>query len=169
MRKIKFIIFVTVISTLLAGCADSDYEDTKNVQTMIELNAVQSIAVQNDSGASMDITDRKSIERFDEVIHHAVYDIGQLDIASPDYVASVKAENGGAVTFSFWMEGENDALFIKSGQNGHYKLRGTAKATLLDLFQSDEPLNRLAFIAERKADGELVAKPIIPAGLGALS
>ncbi|GGF91073.1 hypothetical protein GCM10010912_40160 [Paenibacillus albidus] len=143
MKKINLLVLLTVISALLVGCVDSDYKDKKKDQTLIDLNAVDSITIRNDSGGLMAITDDKLLERFDEVIHTAEYDSAKLDITGPDYVASVKLGDSEGEKFSFWIKGENDGLFTKSGKNGHYRLPGTGKEALLHLFQPDEQQNEL--------------------------
>ncbi|WP_028612698.1 hypothetical protein [Paenibacillus harenae] len=140
MKKINLLILLIVISAILVGCVDSNDKDKRKNRTLTDLNAVNSITIQTVSGGLMTITDQKSMERFNEAIHTAKYDSAQLDIASPDYMASVEFADSEGVKFSFWLRGENDGLFIKSGQNGHYRLAGTAKAALIDLFQSEEQL-----------------------------
>lgn len=115
-----------------------DNKDKKLDQILIDLNSVKSITSQNDSGGLMTITDRKLMERFVEAIHTAEYSIAQLDIAAPDYTAVVATKDGEVENFSFWLKGEHEGLFIKSGQNGHFKLSATSKTALLDLLQPKE-------------------------------
>lgn len=138
MKKINLLVLLTVISAILVGCVDSDNKDRMKNQTLIDLNSVNSITIQNDNGGSKAITDHELMERFVEAIHTAEYDRALLDIAAPDYVATVELEDSEGEKFSFWIKGEYDGLFIKSGQNGHYRLPGTAKVALLNLFQPDE-------------------------------
>lgn len=135
MKKLNLLVLITVISVIIAGCAHSDNKQKK--QALIDLSSINSITIQNDSGAVIILTDHKLMKSFDEAVHSAEYDSSKLDIAEPDYVATVEAEDKEGEKFSFWIKGENDGLFIKSGQNGHYRLPGTEKAALLQLFQSD--------------------------------
>ncbi|MFX3633229.1 MAG: hypothetical protein ACE3L7_15195 [Candidatus Pristimantibacillus sp.] len=143
MKKINLLVLLTVITAILVGCADSGNKDQKKDQALIDLNSVDSITVQNDSGKLMTITDHKLMEFFDEAIHTAEYDSAKLDIVEPDYLAVVESEDSKDIKFSFWIKGENDGLFIKSGQSGHYRLPGTAKAALLNLFQPNEQQSEL--------------------------
>ncbi|MEK4295584.1 hypothetical protein [Paenibacillus sp. FSL R5-0914] len=137
MKKINLLALLAVISVIIVGCINTGNKDKVN-QTLIDLSSVNSITIQNDSGESMTITDNNLIEQFNEAIHTAEYDSAKLDIAAPDYEATVELKNKENEKFSFWINGENNGLFTKSGQNGHYKLPETKKVVLLDLFQPNE-------------------------------
>ncbi|MEK3982804.1 hypothetical protein MHB77_05350 [Paenibacillus sp. FSL K6-3166] len=137
MKRINLLALLAVISVIIVGCINTGNKDKAN-QTMIDLSAVHSITIQNDSGESMTITDNNLIEQFNETIHTAEYDSAKLDIATPDYEAIVEMKNKENAKFSFWISGENNGLITKSGQNGHYKLPETEKAVLLHLFQSND-------------------------------
>ncbi|MEK3660299.1 hypothetical protein NSQ29_12090 [Paenibacillus sp. FSL F4-0236] len=137
MKKINLLALLAVISVIIVGCINTGNKDKVN-QTLIDLSSVNSITIQNDSGESMTITDNNLIEQFNEAIHTAEYDSAKLDIAAPDYEATVELKNKENEKFSFWIKGENNGLFTKSGQNGHYKLPETKKVVLLDLFQPNE-------------------------------
>ncbi|HBS47516.1 MAG TPA: hypothetical protein DEA91_29180 [Paenibacillus sp.] len=137
MKRINLLALLAVISVIIVGCINTGNKDKGN-QTLIDLSSVHSITIQNDSGESMAITDNNLIEQFNEAIHTADYDSAKLDIAAPDYEATVEMKNKGNEKFSFWIKGENHGLFTKSGQNGHYKLPETEKVVLLHLFQSNE-------------------------------
>ncbi|KTD86760.1 hypothetical protein [Paenibacillus etheri] len=136
MKKINLLALLTVISVIFVGCVNTGNKD-KAIQTQIDLSSVNSITVQNDSGESMTITDNNVIELFTEAIHTAEYDSAKLDIAAPDYEATVELKNKENEKFSFWIMGEN-GLFTKSAQNGHYKLPETEKVVLLNLFQPND-------------------------------
>ncbi|MGI2295986.1 hypothetical protein [Paenibacillus sp. GXUN7292] len=138
MKKINLLVLLTVLSMILVSCADADNKDKKKNQALLDSNLVHSITVKSSIDGVVSITDRKLIEQFAEAIHSAQFDSGQLDIKAPDYVATVQLEDSEGDIFSFWIKGEHEGLFTKSGQNGHYRLPGTAKAALLALFQSDE-------------------------------
>jgi len=137
MKKINLLALLAVISVIIVGCINTGNKDKAN-QPLIDLSSVNSITIQNDSGESMTITDNNLIEQFNEAIHTAEYDSAKLDIAAPDYEATVELKNKENEKFSFWIKGENNGLFTKSGQNGHYKLPETKKVVLLDLFQPNE-------------------------------
>ncbi|AIQ24021.1 hypothetical protein NSQ90_14690 [Paenibacillus sp. FSL H7-0737] len=137
MKKINLLALLAVISVIIVGCFNTGNKDKVN-ETLIDLSSVNSITIQNDSGESMTITDNNLIEQFNEAIHTAEYDSAKLDIAAPDYEATVEMKNNENEKFSFWIKGENSGLFTKSGQNGHYKLPETKKVVLLDLFQPNE-------------------------------
>lgn len=126
MKKINLLALLAVISVIIVGCINTGNKDKVN-QTLIDLSSVNSITIQNDSGESMTITDNNLIEQFNEAIHTAEYDSAKLDIAAPDYEATVELKNKENEKFSFWINGENNGLFTKSGQNGHYKLPETKK------------------------------------------
>jgi hypothetical protein len=134
MKRINLLALLAVISVIIVGCINTGNKDKVN-QTLIDLSSVNSITIQNDSGESITITDNNLIEQFNEAIHTAEYDSAKLDIAAPDYEAIVELKNKENEKFSFWILGENNGLFTKSGQNGHYKLPETKKVVLLDLFQ----------------------------------
>lgn len=136
MKKINLLALLTVISVIFVGCVNTGNKD-KTIQTQIDLSSVNSITVQNDGGESMTITDNNVIELFTEAIHTAEYDSAKLDIAAPDYEATVELKNKENEKFSFWIVGEN-GLFTKSAQNGHYKLPETEKVVLLNLFQPND-------------------------------
>lgn len=137
MKKINLLVLLTVLSMILVSCTDADNKDKKKNQALLDSN-VHSMTVKSSIDEVVSITDRKLIEQFAEAIHSAQFDSGQLDIKAPDYVATVQLEDSESDIFSFWIKGEHEGLFIKSGRNGHYRLPGTAKAALLALFQSDE-------------------------------
>lgn len=137
MKRINLLALLAVISVIIVGCINTGNKDKVN-QTLIDLSSVNSITIQNDSGESMTITDNNLIEQFNEAIHTAEYDSAKLDIAAPDYEATVEMKNKENEKFSFWIKGENHGLFTKLGQNGHYKLPETKKVVLLDLFQPNE-------------------------------
>lgn len=137
MKKINLLALLAVISVIIVGCINTGNKDKAN-QPLIDLSSVNSITIQNDSGESMTITDNNLIEQFNEAIHTAEYDSAKLDIAAPDYEATVEMKNKENEKFSFWIKGENHGLFTKLGQNGHYKLSETKKVVLLDLFQPNE-------------------------------
>ncbi|KAA1186502.1 hypothetical protein [Paenibacillus sp. B2(2019)] len=137
MKRINLLALLAVISVIIVGCINTGNKDKVN-QTLIDLSSVNSITIQIDSGESMTITDNNLIEQFNEAIHTAEYDSAKLDIAAPDYEATVEMKNKENEKFSFWIKGENHGLFTKLGQNGHYKLLETKKVVLLDLFQPNE-------------------------------
>ncbi|OME64710.1 hypothetical protein BSK65_27310 [Paenibacillus odorifer] len=137
MKKINLLALLAVISVIIVGCINTGNKDNAN-QPLIDLSSVNSIEVQNAGGESITITDNNLIEQFNEAIHTAEYDSAKLDIAAPDYEATVELKNKENEKFSFWINGENNGLFTKSGQNGHYKLPETKKVVLLDLFQPNE-------------------------------
>lgn len=137
MKKINLLALLAVISVIIVGCINTGNKDNAN-QPLIDLSSVNSIKVQNAGGESITITDNNLIEQFNEAIHTAEYDSAKLDIAAPDYEATVELKNKENEKFSFWIKGENNGLFTKSGQNGHYKLPETKKVVLLDLFQPNE-------------------------------
>ncbi|MEK3747604.1 hypothetical protein NYE25_05105 [Paenibacillus sp. FSL E2-8871] len=137
MKKINLLALLAVISVIIVGCINTGNKDNAN-QPLIDLSSVNSIKVQNAGGESITITDNNLIEQFNEVIHTAEYDSAKLDIAAPDYEATVELKNKENEKFSFWIKGENNGLFTKSGQNGHYKLPETKNVVLLDLFQPNE-------------------------------
>ncbi|WHY16808.1 hypothetical protein QNH28_14815 [Paenibacillus sp. G2S3] len=137
MKKINLLALLVVISVIIVGCINTGNKDKAN-QPLIELSSVNSIKVQNASGESITITDSNLIEQFNEAIHTAEYDSAKLDITASDYEATVELKNKENEKFSFWIMGESNGLFTKSGQNGHYKLPETKKAVLLDLFQPNE-------------------------------
>ncbi|MEK4350799.1 hypothetical protein MKX41_08130 [Paenibacillus sp. FSL R5-0475] len=137
MKKINLLALLAVISVIIVGCFNTGNKDKVN-QTLIDLSSVNSITIQNDSGESITITDNNLIEQFNEAIHTAEYDSAKLDIAAPDYEATVELKNKDNEKFSFWIMDENHGLFTKLGQNGHYKLPETKKVVLLDLFQPNE-------------------------------
>lgn len=137
MKKINLLALLAVISVIIVGCINTGNKDNAN-QPLIDLSSVNSIKVQNADGESITITDNNLIEQFNEAIHTAEYDSAKLDIAAPDYEATVELKNKENEKFSFWINGENNGLFTKSGQNGHYKLPETKIVVLLDLFQPNE-------------------------------
>lgn len=137
MKKINPLALLTVISVIFVGCVNTGNKDNA-ILTQIDLSTVNSITVQNDGGESMTITDNNVIELFTEAIHTAEYDSAKLDIAAPDYEATVELKNKEKEKFSFWIVGENNGLFSKSGQDGHYKLPETEKVVLLNLFQPND-------------------------------
>ncbi|WP_339271376.1 hypothetical protein [Paenibacillus sp. FSL R5-0470] len=137
MKKINLLALLAVISVIIVGCINTGNKDKAN-QPLIDLSSVNSIKVQNAGGESITITDNNLIEQFNEAIHTAEYDSAKLDIAAPDYEATVELKNKDNEKFSFWIKGENSGLFTKLGQNGHYKLPETKKVVLLDLFQPNE-------------------------------
>lgn len=137
MKKLNLLALLAVISMIFVGCVNTGNKDKGN-QTLIDLSSVDSITIHNDSGGLITITDQKLIERFNKAIHTAEYDNAKLDIAAPDYEAIVELKNKENEKFSFWIMGNNNGLFTKSGVNGHYKLSETDKAALLTLFQSND-------------------------------
>lgn len=137
MKKINLLALLVVISVIIVGCINTGNKDNAN-QPLIDLSSVNSIKVQNAGGESITITDSNLIEQFNEAIHTAEYDSAKLDITASDYEATVELKNKENEKFSFWIMGENNGLFTKSGQNGHYKLPETKKVVLLDLFQPNE-------------------------------
>ncbi|MBY3620881.1 hypothetical protein HGO21_15110 [Acinetobacter sp. CUI P1] len=137
MKKINLLALLAVISVIIVGCINTGNKDNAN-QPLIDLSSVNSIKVQNAGGESITITDSNLIEQFNEAIHTAEYDSAKIDITASDYEATVELKNKENEKFSFWIMGENNGLFTKSGQNGHYKLLETKKVVLLDLFQPNE-------------------------------
>ncbi len=139
MKKIHLLVFLTFISTFIVGCVDSDYKDKKN-QALMDPNAVNSIKVQdnNGNGRLITITDQKLIERFTTAIHSADYVNAKLDIAPPDYEATVENNENESEKFLFWIKGDNSGLFMISGKNGYYRLPGTEKDALLHMFEPNE-------------------------------
>ncbi|OMD86843.1 MULTISPECIES: hypothetical protein [Paenibacillus] len=137
MKKLNLLALLAVISMIFVGCVNTGNKDKGN-QTLIDLSSVDSMTIHNDSGGLITITDQKLIERFNKAIHTAEYDNAKLDIAAPDYEAIVELKNKENEKFSFWIMGNNNGLFTKSGVNGHYKLSETDKTALLTLFQSNE-------------------------------
>lgn len=137
MKKLNLLALLAVISIIFVGCANTGSKDKAN-KKLIDLSSVDSITIHNDSGGLITITDQKLIERFNKAIHTAEYDNAKLDIAAPDYEVTVELKSKENEKFSFWIMGNNNGLFTKSGVNGHYKLSETDKAALLTLFQSTE-------------------------------
>ncbi|OMD36763.1 hypothetical protein ACDZ28_24085 [Paenibacillus sp. RS8] len=136
MKRINLLALLAVISVIIVGCINTGNKDKAN-QMLIDISSVHSITILSDSGESMTLTDSKLIKQF-KAIHTAEYDSAKLDIAAPDYEAIVEMKNKENEKFSFWIKGENQGLFTKSGQNGHYKLPETEKAVLLHLFQTND-------------------------------
>lgn len=139
MKKIHLLVFLTLISAFIVGCADTDVKDKKN-QTLLHLKGVNAITVKNDSEEVMSITDHKLIERFTTAIHSAEYDSAKLDIAPPDYVATVELKDSESEKFSFWIKEENDRLFMISGKTGYYRLLEAENTALLKMFQPEEQI-----------------------------
>lgn len=136
MKRINLLALLAVISVIIVGCINTGNKNKAN-QMLIDISSVHSITILSDSGESMTLTDSKLIKQF-KAIHTAEYDSAKLDIAAPDYEAIVEMKNKENEKFSFWIKGENQGLFTKSGQNGHYKLPETEKAVLLHLFQTND-------------------------------
>lgn len=131
----KILLFaVTFILIGLVGCESAETVVQNGLGQMNAGNIV-SITLKEDDKQSVKITEASSFI-FVQAITAAEFDTGQLDIAAPDYGTTVEMKDGTSHKFSFWIIGGNTGLFIKSGQNGHYRLPDASKKDLLELFQS---------------------------------
>lgn len=118
----------------LTGCESSGTKAETGLQQLEATNIV-SITLKEEDDPLVELTEASSLDRFVGAIAAAEYTTAQLDIAAPDYGATVEMNDGSNHRFSFWIVGSNTGLFTKSGENGHYRLPDASKEELLKLFQ----------------------------------
>ncbi|GGD89591.1 hypothetical protein [Paenibacillus nasutitermitis] len=132
MRKC-LIIMMALILIALFGCESRGIDDKGPGQ--IEARNIASITLTEKDSESVTLTETSSFERFVQATTGAEYDESKLDIAAPDYGATVEMKDGTNHQYSFWIVGDNTGLFTKSGQNGYYRMADASKKDLLDLFK----------------------------------
>ncbi|XEC94186.1 hypothetical protein AB6A23_23170 [Paenibacillus tarimensis] len=173
----QMILFAIILSLIgLIGCEKSETVDKPALEQLDPKN-LTSVTIMKDN-KSVQITEIKAIESFVQAANAGEYDQGKLDIAPPDYGATVEFNNGNSLTFSFWIEDENTGLFMISGVAGHYRLPEASKNGLLELFQSEIEKSQessRALFSEWQADqirwvtmapplpkADLVSQPLFP-------
>ncbi|MCQ6560988.1 hypothetical protein [Paenibacillus mendelii] len=140
MRGLLVVMTILTLSLLgLAGCGNAGAKTPPGLN-QIDADQIDLLTLHQgmnqDHNQSYAITDKKMFSRFVQAIAAAEHDMAKLDIAAPDYGATVEMKDGTSYSFSFWVTGGNTGLMIISGQNGHYRLPEASKQDLLDLFQS---------------------------------